>query len=297
MQMSTPQAEQGMLEHIAFEDDPNKRLEWQMMLRSVLESEVLSSETKRITSVDASVPAPSEFMYEIWFKMRAMHFGNAEGRYNTDIQRKVLQEIQQQVMPTLIEDITRARDFGAVSPSSERRRTPGEAPPTAAAGDAEDDNLTRASPEQRAEAMREVAALLARVDQAAHGASAPVRLPGLDLDARYRVTLPEPWPARAARHQAQHVRQREQSGFLGNARVEHDLEQQVAELVAYVVRVASRDRVGDLVCFLDRVRRDRLERLRAIPLAAMLRVPEASHDRHQSLNHANPPAITIIYIM
>ena len=166
MQMSTPQAEQGMLEHIAFEDDPNKRLEWQMMLRSVLESEVLSSETKRITSVDASVPAPSEFMYEIWFKMRAMHFGNAEGRYNTDIQRKVLQEIQQQVMPTLIEDITRARDFGAVSPSSERRRTPGEAPPTAAAGDAEDDNLTRASPEQRAEAMREVAALLARVDVA-----------------------------------------------------------------------------------------------------------------------------------
>ena len=166
MQMSTPQAEQGMLEHIAFEDDPNKRLEWQMMLRSVLESEVLSSETKRITSVDASVPAPGEMMYDFWLKMRAMRYGNIEGRNDSDMEQKVLQEIQQQVMPTLIEDITRARDFGAVSPSSERRRTPGEAPPTAAAGDAEDDNLTRASPEQRAEAMREVAALLARVDVA-----------------------------------------------------------------------------------------------------------------------------------
>jgi alpha-galactosidase len=29
--------------------------------------------------------------------------------------------------------------------------------------------------------------------------SAPVRLPGLDASARYRVTLLQPWPKRAAR--------------------------------------------------------------------------------------------------
>lgn len=49
---------------------------------------------------------------------------------------------------------------------------------------------------------REALALLARVDQAVAGAAAPVRLPGLDPAARYRVTLPEPWPGRAARQLA-----------------------------------------------------------------------------------------------
>lgn len=48
----------------------------------------------------------------------------------------------------------------------------------------------------------EALALLARVDQATYAASPPVRLPGLDPDARYRVTLPEPWPGRAARQLA-----------------------------------------------------------------------------------------------
>ncbi len=49
----------------------------------------------------------------------------------------------------------------------------------------------------------EALALLARVDQALCGASAPVRLRGLDPAARYRITLPEPWPSRAARQLAE----------------------------------------------------------------------------------------------
>ena len=48
----------------------------------------------------------------------------------------------------------------------------------------------------------EALALLVRIDQATYAASSPVRLPGLDPAARYRVTLPEPWPGRAARHLA-----------------------------------------------------------------------------------------------
>jgi len=45
----------------------------------------------------------------------------------------------------------------------------------------------------------EALALVARTDQAEAAASGAVRLPGLDPAASYRLTLLEPWPARAAR--------------------------------------------------------------------------------------------------
>ena len=67
-------------------------------------------------------------------------------------------------------------------------------------------------------------------------------------------------------------------GFLGHARVEHDLQQQIAELVAQVVVVAPIDRVGDFVGFLDRVRRDRVEVLLEVPWAAALADRAARHD-------------------
>ena len=66
----------------------------------------------------------------------------------------------------------------------------------------------------------------------------------------------------------QHVGQVELAGFLGNARMEHDLELQIAKLVAQRVDVVARDRVGDLIGFLDRVGRDRREGLHAVPFAA-----------------------------
>ena len=40
-QLSTPQAEYNMLDHVASDDDPKKRMEWQKMLHSVLERDVL----------------------------------------------------------------------------------------------------------------------------------------------------------------------------------------------------------------------------------------------------------------
>jgi len=39
--------------------------------------------------------------------------------------------------------------------------------------------------------------------------------------------------------------------------VKHDLQQEVAELIAQIVEVATRDRVGDFIGFLDGVGRDR----------------------------------------
>ena len=64
-------------------------------------------------------------------------------------------------------------------------------------------------------------------------------------------------------------------GLLGHARVEDDLQQQVAELVAQVFRVAALDGVGDLVGFLDRVRGDRREGLFEIPGTAAVGIAQA----------------------
>ena len=60
----------------------------------------------------------------------------------------------------------------------------------------------------------------------------------------------------------------ERAGLLGHPGVEHDLEQQVAELVLEVEKIAARDRVGDLIGFLDRVGRDGREILLEVPRAA-----------------------------
>ena len=49
---------------------------------------------------------------------------------------------------------------------------------------------------------REALALLARIDQATYATSPPIRLPGLQASARYRVTLVDTWPKRAARQMA-----------------------------------------------------------------------------------------------
>ena len=68
-----------------------------------------------------------------------------------------------------------------------------------------------------------------------------------------------------------HVAEVEGAGLLGHAGVEHDLQQQVAELVPEVVEVAALDGVGDLVGLLDRVGRDRPERLLEVPRTSAAR--------------------------
>ena len=77
---------------------------------------------------------------------------------------------------------------------------------------------------------------------------------------------------------ADHVLEREMAGFVGHLRVEHDLELEIAELVGERVHVVARDRVGDLIGFLDRVGRDGREGLLAIPFAAVLGIAQPAHD-------------------
>ncbi len=74
------------------------------------------------------------------------------------------------------------------------------------------------------------------------------------------------------------------TGFFSHARVEHDLEQQIAKFSAQFVHVVAIDRVGDLIGFFDRVRRDRAEILREIPIAAVRRVAQAGHDPEEAVD-------------
>src|SRR5215472_18843770 len=62
-----------------------------------------------------------------------------------------------------------------------------------------------------------------------------------------------------------------------------DLKKQIAEFVFQSRRIASSDRVSDLIGFLNRVRRNRGKILPAIPWAAMLRVAQPRHDREEAV--------------
>jgi hypothetical protein len=80
----------------------------------------------------------------------------------------------------------------------------------------------------------------------------------------------------------------ESTGFLCDAAVEHDLEQEIAQLVLEIADVATGDRVGDFVGFLDRVRRDCRPGLRSIPVTS-IRSAQPCHDREQPLGHRERP--------
>ena len=79
-----------------------------------------------------------------------------------------------------------------------------------------------------------------------------------------------------------HVAELEQAGFLGHAGVKHDLQQQVAKLVAQIVEIAPLDRVRDLVGFLDGVGRDGGEVLLQIPRASGAGRSQRRHDLDQA---------------
>ncbi len=80
-------------------------------------------------------------------------------------------------------------------------------------------------------------------------------------------------------------------------------EQQIAEFVLEIGHVATLDRVGDLIGFLDRIRCNRLEGLDGVPFAAADRIAEPRHDRNEALYHErglprfDPSLSSIIYIM
>ena len=78
-----------------------------------------------------------------------------------------------------------------------------------------------------------------------------------------RVSLSQIAPATASKSKAPLLAR--------HLRMEHDLEQQIAELVLEVREVAALDRIGDLVRLLEGVGRDAREGLLAIPGAAVRR--------------------------
>ncbi|KAK0518158.1 Suppressor of Sensor Kinase (SLN1), partial [Tilletia horrida] len=85
--------------------EPRQRLEWQTMLSSVLASEVLRSETKRITSVDAPVLTPTQLMYHRWLEIHARLRGRAGGPRNVvDAEEKRLRSKWE----PMLKDLTRA---------------------------------------------------------------------------------------------------------------------------------------------------------------------------------------------
>src|SRR5262249_36213094 len=73
------------------------------------------------------------------------------------------------------------------------------------------------------------------------------------------------------------VGDREPAGLRGELRLEHDLEEKVAELVPDRGRLPALDRLEHLVDFLEQVGPQALRRLLAIPGTA-LRSPQARHD-------------------
>jgi hypothetical protein len=73
----------------------------------------------------------------------------------------------------------------------------------------------------------------------------------------------------------------EQPLLLRHLRMEHHLQQQVAQFVAQIGPVAAVDRVGDFVGFLDRISRDGREVLLHVPRATPFGIAQAHHDREQ----------------
>lgn len=88
---------------------PRHRLEWQTMLESVLNSEVLRSETKRITSVDAPVQTREALMYRRWLDIRASLRGRGNGKGAVDLEEKRLSEGWPTMVKQVIAAIKRCR--------------------------------------------------------------------------------------------------------------------------------------------------------------------------------------------
>ena len=78
--------------------------------------------------------------------------------------------------------------------------------------------------------------------------------------------------------------------LLRHARMEHDLEEKVAQLVLQLRPVLVLDRAGDFVSFLNGIGRDAGKILLKVPRAAAVGIAQAAHDVEQGGNvfgHAN----------
>ncbi len=78
----------------------------------------------------------------------------------------------------------------------------------------------------------------------------------------------------------------EPAALFGHAGVKDDLEQQIAQLIPNLLRLAGLDGVRNFVGLLDRVGRDRLEGLLDVPRTAALGTSEPGHDATEALDRA-----------
>src|SRR6266540_1541767 len=74
--------------------------------------------------------------------------------------------------------------------------------------------------------------------------------------------------------------------LLGHAGMKHHLQKKISKLIAQIVEVAARDRVGNLVGLFESIWRDCFERLRQIPWTTMVRGAQHSHDFNQGADVA-----------
>ena len=74
------------------------------------------------------------------------------------------------------------------------------------------------------------------------------------------------------------VGERKGSLLLRHPGMEDDLQQEVAKLLAQVIEVTPRNRVGDLIGFLDRVRGDSRKILRQVPRTSTAGSAQRRHD-------------------
>lgn len=126
------------------EADPRQRLEWQTMLESVLASEVLRSETKRITSVDAPDVSKRELMYRRWLDIRASLRGRGHLRGAVEAEEKRLRSGWPELLRSVIAEIKNCR-----AQSAEQREQDGDVD----------------SQESKEAVLQEVGDLLRRVDE------------------------------------------------------------------------------------------------------------------------------------
>jgi hypothetical protein len=85
-----------------------------------------------------------------------------------------------------------------------------------------------------------------------------------------------------SRHRLDDVAERKGAVLLRHPRVEHDLQQQIAEFVAEIVEIAAGDGVDDLIGLLDGILRDRRKILFEVPGAAGHRRAQRRHDLEQT---------------
>lgn len=160
--LGTPEAAEPTVE-------PRERLEWQTMLSSVLGSEVLRSETNRITSVDAPVLTREENMYRRWLDIRAALRGRGHVKGAVDAEEKRLLDGWGVMVRQIIEAVKAFRPptldnyFESQPPESPNRELSRRSSVSSSGGNMWGSAGAQADKER---VLEEVGELLARVDSA-----------------------------------------------------------------------------------------------------------------------------------